>query len=48
MNRYYPTLLSPHVLPNVVVLKNRMICPPNQPSTVQGAENFPTQNFIRQ
>ena len=48
MHRYYPTLLSPYVLPNGVVLKNRMICPPNQPSTVQGAENFPTQNLIRQ
>lgn len=48
MHKTYPTLLSPYMLPSGVVLKNRMICPPNQPATVQGAENFPTQNLIRQ
>lgn len=48
MHKIYPTLFSPYQLPNGVVLKNRMICPPNAPSTIQGAENFPTQNTIRQ
>lgn len=48
MHPYYPTLFSPYVLPNGVVLKNRMICPPNAPSTIQGAENYPTAHTIRQ
>ena len=36
MHPYYPTLFSPYQLPNGVVLKNRMICPPNAPTTIQG------------
>lgn len=48
MHPCYPTLFSPYQLPNGVVLKNRMICPPNAPSTVQGAQNYPTNNLIRQ
>ncbi len=48
MHPQYPTLFSPYVLPNGVVLKNRMICPPNAPSTIQGAQNYPTNNLIRQ
>lgn len=47
MHPYYPTLFSPYQLPNGVVLKNRMICPPNAPSTIQGAQNYPTDNLIR-
>ena len=47
MHRYYPTIFSPYQLPNGVVLKNRMICPPNAPSTIQGAQNYPTDNLIR-
>lgn len=47
MHPYYPTLFSPYQLPNGVVLKNRMICPPNAPSTIQGAENYPTDHLIR-
>lgn len=47
MHPIYPTLFSPYVLPNGVVLKNRMICPPNAPSTIQGAQNYPTDNLIR-
>lgn len=48
MHKLYPTLFSPYQLPNGVVLKNRMICPPNAPSTVQGAQNYPTDHLIRQ
>lgn len=48
MHKLYPTLFSPYTLPNGVVLKNRMICPPNAPSTIQGAQNYPTNNTIRQ
>ena len=47
MHPIYPTLFSPYKLPNGVVLKNRMICPPNAPSTIQGAENYPTDHLIR-
>ena len=47
MHPYYPTLFSPFQLPNGVVLKNRMICPPNAPTTIQGAENYPTDHLIR-
>ncbi len=47
MHPKYPTLFSPYQLPNGVVLKNRMICPPNAPTTIQGAQNYPTNNLIR-
>ena len=37
MNPYYPILLSPLRLGNII-LKNRMICPPSQPYHAQAGE----------
>ncbi len=45
MNKYYPHLLSPLRIGNVV-LKNRMICPPSKPHFIQGDENFPSEQLI--
>lgn len=46
MHEYYPTLLSPIEIGGRV-LKNRMICPPNAPSTIQGPQGYPTETLIR-
>ena len=45
MNPYYPNLLSPLRLGNVI-LKNRMICPPSQPYHAQAGETWPSDTLI--
>ena len=45
MNPYYPNLLSPLQVGNVI-LKNRMICPPSEPHYAMADENFPSDNLI--
>ena len=45
MNPYYPNLLSPLQVGNVI-LKNRMICPPSEPHHAQAGENWPSDNLI--
>lgn len=45
MNPYYPHLLSPLRLGNIV-LKNRMICPPSQPYHAQAGETWPSDTLI--
>lgn len=46
MHDYYPTLLSP-IQVGSRILKNRMICPPSAPGTIQGPQNYPTETLIR-
>ena len=45
MNPYYPNLLSPLRVGNVI-LKNRMICPPSQPYHAQANETWPSDTLI--
>ena len=45
MNPYYPNLLSPLRVGNVI-LKNRMICPPSQPYHAQAGETWPSDTLI--
>ncbi|MBR4396187.1 MAG: FAD-dependent oxidoreductase [Eubacteriaceae bacterium] len=45
MNPYYPNLLSPLRVGNVI-LKNRMITPPSAPHNVTAGENFPSDGLI--
>ena len=42
MSHRYQTLISPFVLPNGVVLKNRMVHPKCAPDQTQGPEDWPT------
>jgi 2,4-dienoyl-CoA reductase-like NADH-dependent reductase (Old Yellow Enzyme family)/NADPH-dependent 2,4-dienoyl-CoA reductase/sulfur reductase-like enzyme len=46
MNHRYQKLLTPLVLPNGAVLKNRMIQPKCAPDQIQGPEEWPTEQFI--
>lgn len=46
MHEFYPTLLSP-VKAGSRILKNRMICPPSAPGTIQGPQSYPTETLIR-
>ena len=45
MNPYYPNLLSPFRIGNII-LKNRMICPPSQPYHAQAGETWPSDTLI--
>ena len=45
MNPYYPNLLSPLQVGNVI-LKNRMICPPSEPHHAMAGENWPSDGLI--
>ena len=45
MHQFYPTLLSP-IQVGGRILKNRMICPPSAPGTIQGPQNYPTDTLI--
>lgn len=46
MNHRYQKLLTPLVLPNGAVLKNRIIQPKCAPDQIQGPEEWPTEQFI--
>ncbi len=46
MHEYYPTLLSP-IQVGGRILKNRMICPPSAPGTIQGPQNYPSETLIQ-
>lgn len=46
MHDFYPTLLSP-IQVGSKILKNRMICPPSAPGTIQGPQNYPTETLIQ-
>ncbi|MDD6023077.1 MAG: FAD-dependent oxidoreductase, partial [Oscillospiraceae bacterium] len=46
MHDFYPTLLSPLAVGGRV-LKNRMICPPSAPGTIQGPQNYPSETLIQ-
>ena len=46
MHDFYPTLLSPIQVGNRI-LKNRMICPPSAPGTIQGPQSYPTETLIQ-
>lgn len=46
MSHRYETLLTPFVLPNGQILKNRMIQPKCAPDQIQGPEDYPTEQFI--
>lgn len=43
MSHRYQTLISPFVLPNGVVLKDRMVHPKCAPDQTQGPEDWPTE-----
>ena len=45
MAHRYETLLTPFVLPNGAVLKNRMVQPKCAPDQIQGPEEWPTEQF---
>lgn len=45
MNPYYPNLLSPLRIGNVI-LKNRMVCSPSQPYHAQAGETWPSDTLI--
>ena len=46
MSHRYQKLLTPLVLPNGAVLKNRIIQPKCAPDQIQGPEEWPTEQFI--
>ena len=46
MNFRYQKLLTPLMLPNGAVLKNRIIQPKCAPDQIQGPEEWPTEQFI--
>ncbi len=46
MSHRYQTLLTPFVLPNGAVLRNRMVQPKCAPDQIQGPEEWPTEQFI--
>lgn len=46
MNDRYKNMTSPFRLPNGVILRNRMICPPSEPHYIQAGENFPSEGLI--
>ena len=46
MSHRYQKLLTPLVLPNGAILKNRMIQPKCAPDQIQGPEEWPTEQFI--
>ena len=46
MSHRYQTLLTPLVLPNGAVLKNRIVQPKCAPDQIQGPEEWPTEQFI--
>lgn len=46
MHEFYPTLLSP-IQVSSRILKNRMICPPSAPGTIQGPQSYPTETLIQ-
>lgn len=46
MSHRYQKLITPFVLPNGAVLKNRIIQPKCAPDQIQGPEDWPTEQFI--
>ncbi|MCR5785220.1 MAG: FAD-dependent oxidoreductase [Eubacterium sp.] len=46
MSHRYEKLLTPFVLPNGIVLKNRIVQPKCAPDQIQGPEEWPNEQFI--